>query len=198
MRAVFLTHYHCDHTAGVFSFIDLVNWACPDCSLKLISPTNEFIEAIEGLVFAGLSNRGKIDNERIELVLAKEGKIYEDENIVVDYIPTKHFKNGDTPSYAILITERESGKKALFSGDLSYGLKENDLPKDALSDCDLFVCELYHFTAEQLLPYIETFSGTICINHLFEHDKFKKEILDALSGYSFRVLAPKNNDIIEI
>ncbi len=103
------------------------------------------------------------------------------------------------PSYGMVIKELgDDNASVLFSGDLSYGLKENDLPKDALSDCDLFVCELYHFTAEQLLPYIKPFSGTICINHLFDHNKFKKEILDALSGYSFRALAPENNDIVEI
>lgn len=198
VRGLFLTHYHCDHTAGVFPFVDLANWACPDISLKLVSPTREYIEALEGLVFAGLSNRGKIDNQKIELVLAKEGRIYEDENIFVDYIPTKHFKNGDVPSYAVLITERESGKKALFSGDLSYSLKGNDLPKDILKECDLFVCELYHFTAEELLPYLESFDGTLCINHLFEKDKKKPEIIKALSGNSFKILAPENNDIIEI
>ncbi len=198
VRALFVTHYHGDHTAGIFPFIDLINWAYTDCSLKLVFPTQEFIEATKNMILASLSYGGKVDHERLDFILAHSGRMYEDENILVDYIPTKHFPNGDTPSYAILVTERASGKKALFSGDLSYGLKGNDLPKEALKDCDLFVSELYHFTAEELIPYLEGFGGTLCINHLFERDRFKKDILHTLSTHASRVLAPENNDIIEI
>lgn len=198
VRALFITHYHGDHTAGVFPFIDLINWAYTDCSLSLVSPTEEYIEALKDMIMASLSYGGKVDSERLKFIVAKVGRIFEDENVLVDYFPTKHFKNGDTPSYAMLITEKATGKKVLFSGDLSYGLSGNDIPKDALLESDVFVCELYHFIAGELLPHLEGFNGILCINHLFERDKFKKDILDAFSGHSFGVLAPNNNDIIEI
>ena len=198
VRALFVSHYHGDHTAGIFTFIDLINWAYTDCSLSLISPTNEYIEALKSMIMASLSYGGKVDTDRIHFLLANTGRVYEDENIYVDYFPTKHFKNGDTPSYAMLITEKSSGKKALFSGDLSYGLQGDDIPKDALKESDVFVCELYHFTAGELLPHLEGFNGTLCINHLFERDKFKDDILNALSSDSFRVLIPEDRDIIEI
>lgn len=198
VRALFITHYHGDHTAGIFPFIDLINWAYTDCSLSLISPTAEYIEALKSMIMASLSYGGRVDCERLDFILAHTGRIYEDENILVDYFPTKHFKNGDTPSYAILITEKASGKKAFFSGDLSYGLKGDDIPKEALMESDVFVCELYHFTAPELLPHIKDFKGTLCINHLFERDKFKADIKAVFSKNNFRILVPENNDVIEI
>ena len=198
VRGLFITHYHGDHTSGVFLFADLINWARTDCSLSLVSPTKEYTEALKDMILASLSYGGKVDTERLNFVLASEGKVYEDENITVNYIATKHFKNGDTPSYAIFITEKSTGKKVLLSGDLSYGLCGNDIPKDLLCQSDVFVCELYHFTPNELLPHLKGFKGTLCINHLFERDKLKKEILNDLGGYSFRVLAPENGDSIEI
>ncbi len=198
VRALFVTHYHGDHTAGIFPFVDLINWAYKDCALKLVFPTSEFIEATKSMILASLSYGGKVDNERLDFILAHTGRMYEDENILVDFFPTKHFKNGDTPSYAILITERASGKKALFSGDLSYGLKGDDIPKEALLQSDVFVTELYHFTVPELIPHIKDFKGMLCINHLFERDKFKADIKAELSKYNFRVLLPENHDAIEI
>lgn len=198
VRAVFVTHYHGDHTAGIFPFVDLVNWAWRDCKLKLIFPTRELIAATERMILASLSYGGKIDRERLNFVLAAAGRVYEDEHIFVDYIPTKHFPNGGAPSYAILVTERASGKRVLFSGDLSHGLVAQDLPREALRGCALFVCELYHFGIKELVPYLDGFDGTLCIHHLFERDEHRDELVSELEAYVPRVIAPENGGVVEI
>jgi len=115
VRAVFTTHCHPDHTAGIFNLVDLINWAWRDCKLKVFYTTQDMIDATRDMVCAVLSASGEFSSDRITLALAEAGRVYSDENITVDYIPTKHFKGGISPSYAILVTEVKSGKRVLFS-----------------------------------------------------------------------------------
>lgn len=134
---------------------------------------------------------GSFDSERLHMKVASAGVMYKDENVTAEYIPTAHINN----SYAVLITAE--GKRVLFGGDFSQGLRKNDVPEIIKEDIDLFVCEMAHFGIKELTPYLETCRAKrVAFTHL-QTEKFAD--VEALKGkYAFDVLLPSDGDVIEI
>jgi mRNA degradation ribonuclease J1/J2 len=118
--------------------------------------------------------------------------VFEDENVRVEYIPTKHIPN----SYAILITSGE--KRVLFGGDFSHWLAKDDVPAVIQEEIDLFVCEMAHFTAEQISPYLaKCRAKTVAFTHVYPIDKYND--IEGMKGkYPFKIITPRDGDKIEI
>ena len=112
VRAVFTTQSGFGRTAGIPAFADLVNWAWRDCFVRIFFATEDLLHATERLLFAFLSQDGRIDRERLRFSLAAAGRVYEDELVTVCYIATD--REGGQPTYAILMQERASGERTLF------------------------------------------------------------------------------------
>ena len=169
-RAVFTTHAHGDHIIGLASFIDLCNWYYKEARPTVYMTEKEHGSAILKLVSL-MEDRMPFASDRIDIRLAKKGRVYSDENVKITYIPTKHIE--PRPSYAILI--EAEGKKVIFTGDLSQWLAKEDFPVYALeNETDLVVCEMAHFTPEQVKPYVEGLKTKhLCFNHVFPTEKFK-------------------------
>ena len=146
--------------------------------------------------YIAATDGGKLDEDRLRYRLAYEGDIYKDENIKITYIPTKHCEPAQ--SYAILV--EAEGKRILFSGDLSSGLKKEDLPKIAMEiPTDLIVCEMAHFGPEHIQPYMKQLqTAHLCFNHVYPLGKF--EAINTLSEsgeYNYRISAASDGDSIE-
>ena len=94
-------------------------------------------------------------------------------------------------SYAILVTEGE--KRVLFGGDFSHGLRKRDVPSVITEDIDGFVCELAHFTADELAPYLDVCNAK---KVFFIHAKPSRyaDIENFKGNYSFEIVTPRDKD----
>lgn len=195
LRALFVTHAHSDHTVGVLHLADLINWYFTDCAADLYLTDGEQIELLKHLIPV-MDRRSPLDESRVRFRLARKGEVYADENIRVEYIPTDHMGNGD-PSNAILVTAGQ--KKILFSGDFSGSLRSADVPPVLWEErTDAFVCELAHFEAAQIAPYLEKAkTKRVYFNHVYPLSKYA-DIAAMAEKFSFTVLAPNDGDSYEI
>lgn len=190
LRAVFTTHIHSDHTVGMIQLASLMNWFFGKASADFYVADQAHIDATKNWIYT--AGDGELDENRIRFKIPEAGRVYEDDNIKVDYIPTSHIKN----SYAVMITEGE--KRVLFGGDFSGNLKRNDIPEIIKEELDAFVCELAHFGMEHLSPYLETCRAKrIFFTHVFPLSKYND--IEGIKGkYPFEVIAPCDGDTVEI
>lgn len=190
-RALFTTHVHGDHTAGMIHLISLMNWYYKKSSGDFYITEQDHIDST--LRWIETSDGGKIDHERLRLKIPSAGVVYEDENIKVEYIPTKHMKN----SYAVLITEGD--KRVLFGGDFSNGLRERDVPEVIKEDLDLFICEMAHFGIADLAPYLDDCRvKRLAFSHVYPLTKYNADIKSIKEKYSFEILTPTDGDALEL
>ncbi len=194
IAALFTTHAHSDHTAGLLHFLSACNWFFKTSSLdifltndKLGDKLVECIESMDQLPFS---------RERLKLYQAHAGVVYDDGVLRATYLPTKHCL--PEASYAIFI--EAEGKKLLFSGDLSHNLEENDVPAIlGETELDLFVCEMAHFAPEQLAPYLDTcHARDVRINHFCPPQKIEQTALLAKEKqYPFPITFLHDGDVVE-
>ena len=196
LKAAFISHSHMDHLSGLADLICLMNWYFQDTAADFYLPEEELGEAMKKYIY--LADGSPLNEERLRVKTIDAAESYEDENIKLEYIPTKHMPNG-RPSYAMYIQEKSSGKKLLFSGDFSGRLRGCDVPEIlAREKIDAFICELAHFTLDDLAPYLETcLADSVYFTHVFPLEKY--EGIKAIDGkYSFKVYAPNDGDSVEI
>lgn len=194
LRAVFTTHSHGDHTAGLLHLIDLISWYYKESSADIYLANSAQLPAYTALLKA---QNGELFEfpDRLRFHLTDPSTPYEDENISLEYFRNCHMPN----SYSILVTEKSSGKTALFSGDMSIKLAKGDFPS-LLSEkeVDMFVCEMAHFGIHELSPYLETCKAkAVYFNHVFPLSKY--DDIESLKGkYPFSVHTPSDGDVVEL
>lgn len=194
-RVVFTTHAHGDHICGLYQFADLLNWAkrFAETRCRFFMTEKAVAEAMENLI--SLTAK-PLDKSRLSFEIATEGLVYSDENIRVSYTPTKHIAVLNRPSYSIII-ECE-GKRVIFSGDMSQHLAEGDFPEAAYDECDLLVCELAHFSVEELTPYLKKAKAKrVAFSHVYPLTKYE-EISRLQGKYPFEILSPSDMDVLTL
>lgn len=164
LRAVFVSHMHGDHVAGLPELLDLCNWALRDAAFTVYFPEARGVSLIEGYV-ACVS--GAALRPELKLAVVEEGVCYEDENIRVRAVRVDHVK--DLPSYGYLI--EAEGKCVYFSGDMSYDL--HDFPAMLYeTETDLLITEFAHCEASTLYAHLEKCKAKrICLNHIWPLEK---------------------------
>ncbi len=189
-RALFTTHTHTDHTCGMIHLAVLMNWYYTDAAGDFYVTDKAHIDSIKQFIYS--SGITDIDEKRIRFQWAKEGVVYEDENIKVEYICNSHMKN----SYSILVTEGES--RVLFGGDFSAKLAARDVPAIIQEDIDAFVCEMAHFNAEHIKPYLDMCKAKkVFFTHVWPLDNYN-DIEGFKDRYPFEIVAPNDGDAFEI
>ena len=190
LRAVFISHIHTDHMVGLLHMADLLNWYYKELSAKFYIPDQACIDAAKNWIVT--CNGIPVDEERIRFTVPSAGLVYQDENIKVEYIPTQHHRT----SHAILVTEGD--KQVLFSGDLSGGLRKDDMPDLIREELDAFVCELAHFGMEHLAPYLdECRAKKVFITHVYPVAKYE-DVEKVKGNYPFALLTPADGDSVLI
>lgn len=197
VRAVFTTHCHGDHTSGLFNVASLVDWYFKSASIAFYLTDEEIKKLVEDYMRVTAYKQPTFDNVR--LLIAKEGLVYQDENIRVYYVLTKHpiHKVGDSPSYAILVEVEE--KKILFSGDLSGNIAEDDFPQIALKEpIDAMVLEFAHFNYEDVQSYLKKcMAKQLWFNHIYPLSKI--DVINAVRAeYPYPIYIAEDGDVIEL
>ena len=195
IRAFFATHLHGDHVNGLLPLADLVNWYFRDAGFDIFLPEQRGIDLFRQLIEAMESS--PVDEARVRFRLMDENTVYEDENLRVVPVPTRHLSHLSRPAYSYLV--REGGVSVLFSGDLSGGLREKDFPAPALEeDLDALVLEMAHFDVPDVLPYLERCRAKqVIFTHVFPLDKYERIApLDGRFGYPVRAVA--DGDVLEL
>jgi len=191
LRAVFITHRHGDHTAGLPHLLDLCNWYFRQADFDVYLTEQKTADALCDIV---LSRSVTFDTARLRLHTFEAGEIYRDENITVTAIPTDHM-NGVYPSYAFMV--EGEGKRLFFTGDL-HVVDPYDFPKPAMQlPSEAVVCELAHFKGDALLPYLQKAqTKTVMINHY--NDTWSLDEIDRIrEAMDVPVIKACDNDTFE-
>lgn len=194
LKAVFTTHKHGDHVDGLLSLADLCNWYYKNTSFDIYVTEPCITETFSACITA--MNR-PVDTDRIRFKTAREGIVYDDGDVKVTYIPTRHCE--PYPSYALLV--EAEGKSVLFTGDLSKNLAKSDFPAIAGEvKTELVVCEMAHFGMDAVKPYMETLATKrLCFNHVYPFDKFDAIEMVAASGeYPYEISIAHDGDVFEL
>ena len=199
IRAIFTTHAHGDHVFGIIPLADMLCWWYKKANMEIYLTEQSMIDAMTSVVEASL---GTMSRERVRFRLMEEDFVYEDENIRLWLIPNCHLKNRsdcpDRPSYSIVL--EAEGKRLIFTGDMSMGLRQDDFPKIAIEEpSDFILCELAHFTDEAVEPYIaKCQTKQVWFNHVsFHQDRFDA-IREMDKKYPFTVRAANDGNTVEL
>ncbi|MBE6577265.1 MAG: MBL fold metallo-hydrolase [Ruminococcaceae bacterium] len=196
VRTIFITHAHSDHTIGMLSVASLLNWYYKQACIDFYLPEPELIDACAHWISA--NHDGDIKEERVKLHTYDKNFVYDDDNIHLEVFPTRHLERIEKPAYGFVVTDKESGKRIVFSGDLSHQLSLEDFPAIAMSeDVDALVCEMAHFKPEHVTPYLEKCTAkAVYFNHVFPLSKL--DDIRAMNGtYPFSVYVVCDRDVIE-
>lgn len=198
VKGVFITHNHADHIAGLYGFLDTVNWYYKKASMKVFTPEQKVADLLSQLLtFVG---DRPVDESRICWKIVREGLVYEDENIKITAYPTAHLKKFGRPAYSYCV--EAEGKKIVFTGDVSQWLEEADYPVVATSEeTDMVVCEFAHFTPEQIEEYMKhTKTKQFWFNHVGLSKKFDRfeAIREMGEKFPYPVFAARDGDEIEL
>ena len=143
VKAIFITHPHGDHTNGLISFVDLVNWYFKTAEPSVYLPDVSLVTGMKAWIAGG----GELRKE-IGLKVFEEGVIYDDGFVKVTAIATQHCHH----SFAFLF--EAEGKKILFTGDLKHPTV--DFPKVAFEEeLDLIIVESAHFSSDATEAVLE-------------------------------------------
>ena len=195
LRTVFTTHSHSDHINGLIGLTDLCGWYFKNAAFDVFVTGARIAPAISAYIKS--TGGAGIADDRIRYRVASEGEVYNDGNVRVAYIPTKHCLPWE--SYAVLF--ESEGKRLLFTGDLSINLREDDFPKVAEEiSTELIMCEMAHFKYEHLEKYMGRLKTKhLCFNHVYPIGKL--DTIKAISDkgmYSYKITAAADGDVINI
>ena len=139
VEGIFITHAHLDHVGGLAQIVEpFLRYRYNDkCSVFL--PDETISKGFDALMSACNVNLEKMKSI-VKFNIVKAGLIFDDGNIKVTAVPTKHMTNDIHASFGYIIDDGE--KTVLFTGDMAGGFPEY---RDVTAGkYDLVICEMAH------------------------------------------------------
>lgn len=161
VRAAFITHMHDDHARNITEYLGLCNFDGIRCELYL----PEGLKAVEEWNYA-MHCEESYSKGFCVLKEVSKGNFFDDGNLRVEAMPTKHLKRGVSYAYEFFA----EGKRVLFTGDLSDNF--DDFPKTD-KHYDLIVCELTHFDVSLALDALNKVKTEFIVFNHVRDDKIK-------------------------
>ena len=156
VRAVFLTHLHIDHTAGLISLTKQCTKYPGDrvVPMQVHLPEEEAIPALKNWLRALHEDP---DHRLLHFTASHVGPLYEDDSIAVSAIRTRHLVNsaGEPSSFAYVLHFKQENLTVLHTGDLRGDFA--DYPQEAQTQhFDVCLCEATHYPPESAQPVLKT------------------------------------------
>ena len=195
VKAFFNSHFHADHIHGGINMLMLFQWFYKDADLDVCLPDGKTKRAIKS--YARRIEDIFYWDKRIRFHVMKPGHVFDDGILRVTAIPVKHFCRPDKRSYAFMIEAQ--GKKILYTGDLSGGLKKRDFPVIAFVEkFDLILSECAHFSLEALEECMQKVdTKRLVVTHIYPEEK-RNDISAWKDKFPFEVIVAEDNLEIEI
>ena len=159
IKAVFFTHMHADHTAGIHQFLSLSSWYYRTCSYDVFITDPHYVDAFRML-------HKELAEDRVRLhAFDGAGEVFKDENITVTAVATRHMER----SYAYVIDSAD-GKRLIITGDLHQN-DAADFPQIAKDEpSDAIICEQAHFTMETIFEHLRVCpTKQVWMTHVAHH-----------------------------
>ncbi len=165
LKAVFLTHMHGDHCAGLFSLVDLSNWYFTDMNYTVFLPEASGEELLRQYLRVTAHSELRAG---ISLAPVHPGLCYEEAGLRISAIPVDHAVGFSCFAYCI----EADGKTVLLTGDMRADL--GDFPVLS-SPPDLLVTEMAHCSAEDLHDRILACAPKkVVLTHVFPLSKIQQ------------------------
>lgn len=183
ISAVFLTHTHLDHSAGLPNllkrFIKYKRYGkIPDAEMKCFLPDMRAADIIKAWIDL---------NFRFEYMQFSDvADGFDDGNFSLKAIPNRHLgANGKSFSYKISC----GGKKIFYSGDLTADF--SDFCIEEANNCDIVISEVTHFPIDKATELLKDLKcGKLIFNHIstiLQNVDEQQKVLQKLSALPFPV-----------
>lgn len=190
LKAVFITHQHYDHMAGLLNLLCLATWY-----FETMSFTVYFTEECDTEDFKNFLAKFEPPVDRITYKVVKKGTFFDDGNMKVTAYPTSHMEHMGKNAYGYML--ESEGKKVYVTGDMHPTLK--DFPTENVKGgVDMFISECAHFPERLLADKLKEIEAErIAIVHVFPKEKYP--IFDKINESEFgNMIFPKDEEIFEI
>ncbi|MEK4230860.1 MBL fold metallo-hydrolase [Solibacillus sp. FSL H8-0538] len=162
INLIFITHLHFDHFGGLEELLLKGYWNFVDGQHQPLHPTlimhpNQYDELISHLT-PGLINQQMKLEDFCQIVFADEQNVIHQDSFTVKLINTTGLHIEDMASYALQITEQQTGKNILYSADIkqlsqSYFTNYINEKTVAIFQDTSFFGNGVHATLEEVLAY---------------------------------------------
>ncbi len=171
LDAVWITHAHCDHTAGLPMLLQASKIRRRSRALPLGLPAH-LVEPLKAWLRASFLPVEHLKFP-LEIFTWKAGESVEFQGVSVLPRHTSHLDRyqdelQDKTLEAFSFDMRAEGKRIVFTGDIGGA---EDLKPLLAEPIDLLICELAHLSLAELLTVLAPAQiGTLCLTHLVERE----------------------------
>ena len=162
IRGIFITHMHNDHVGSLSSVIEPMLRYRYNNNATCFFPCEKGRDGFLRWLDTMHAPEEKVTST-VKLVVAKEGKIFDNGDMTVSARPTLHLELYDETSFSYIF--ESNGKKVLFTGDMKGGFPEYaELVGN--EHYDIVVCEMAHANFSDVADKLKnTNTDRMIINH---------------------------------